>query len=798
MKRTLLAASLYLLIGTAAFAEPATSSVPDIRAYTDAMRDTLGQIGVDVRRIDSPRDELLVVYSLDDDAPLPEFAVAAVLRLVEPLAGGAERIRLRNVRGGDTLLEAQVRPEQIETVLASTVNAAQRDEIRDLLEEAMAASGVVEVRVPAAQTADAPRPPARILQHGDVPVDQSDISAQFAPRQTSPAETFGPQPADRQPSGPEVRPGDEQAVADALFERLREADLENISIARDAGGMWIISFENRTWRTDIDALARALEAAADTLPPMAVGVQIKRHDVVVSHLAVELADFVKLQSGILSAATLTERWRVAPGPAEATAPIEVLARGNSSHLRTDLLMRPAIDYTIGLEHDPFESDYYLITDARTTLAPGLWANLRFPARLTSGRRVAMDRGLLGWVGRPVDGILATASAGRFEEQLHGFYGEARTDTGEHQFGIVGSLTERDFQLDPGDAYASAFGYYQYDWGDIGLKARLGYGQLLESGDDGAALSLRRRYGESVVEARAIRSDEGDEGLTFGLSVPLGPRRASSPETMRLRSDTAFTIDYVSDFNARGDYLQGPHDLESFRGEVSPAYVRAHPERLSDGSSGRAGERWPVAPSYEGTSGLIRIPTADVAPDGHLFAGISYFDRDHSKVVGDNTDAMPTFLGIGFLPNLELVGRLTFFHDVTAFNWNYNLDRSLNLHYRINRQRGEWFPAFAVGAQDVMFGTPVSYLGEGEYLVGTLQRDRMRAHIGLGSGKFDPLFGGLEMSIAGENRVHAMAEYDSDYVNAGLRWFVDDWGTASLSLLGMKNITGSLTFHTDLP
>ncbi len=761
------------------------------------MRETLADIGVRVRNIDSPGDELLVVYSLSDDASLPEFAVAAVMRLSEPLSDGAERIRLRNVRDGQTLLEVQVRPEQIGTILASTVDEAQRREIDKLLVETLAASGLEDLDVPKPQTAEPPPLPARVIQQGAVPIDVPGMTARGEPRQTRPLEPSSEQSVGDQQVEPDVVPVDEQAAAKALLENLRKNDLENLSIGRDAAERWIINIENRTWRSDMDALKKALDAATAILPAVPITVQIKRHDVVVSHVNVELADYVKLQADILSGEGLAENWQVKSGPAEVIEPVEVLAHGNESYLRMDLLIRPAIEYYIGLEHDPFESDYFLMTDATTTLGPGFWAQMRFPTQLTTNRQVALDRSLLGWVGRPVNGVLGTASGGRFSDQLYGYYAEARTDTAEHQFGIAGSLIDQQLQLNPFDTYASAFGYYQYDWGNIGLKARLGYGQFLENDNKGMALSLRRRFGESVIEARAIRTNDGDEGLTFEVSLPLGPRRASSPEDVRMRSNPAVSVDYKSNLSVQGDYLQGSHDLESFRGEISPAYLAAHGERLADDPEEAPETAWPAAPSYEGNSGLMRIPTADVTPDGRLLAGMSYFDREHSKVPDNETDAMPTFVGVGFLPNLELVGRLTFFHDVKAFDWNYNLDRSFNIHYQLKSQTEDWVPAVAVGAQDVTFGTTTSYVGEAEYAVGTWQRENMRVHLGLGSGRLKPVFGGFELALERGNRTHLITEYDSDYVNAGARWFLADWGTASIGLLGMDELTGSISFQTDL-
>ncbi len=605
------------------------------------------------------------------------------------------------------------------------------------------------------------------------------------------------QPATTPPQTVVASSEDAGALAQSVLAGLREADLENITIAHDADGQWIIGVENRTYRSDLDAAAAALEQIASVLPPGPLMLRLKRHDVVVCHVCVDLADYVKLQAGLMSAESLADTWDVKPGAGQAVGPVQLLASGNQSYWRTDLKLRPAVEYQIGLETDPFESDYFLLTNLETTVGKGLSADLRFATQVTSDADVEMDRALLTWTGWPCTDLLATTSIGKFRDEIYGYYGELQFGGENHRVGAVGSLTHMNANFDPFDKWEQAFAYYEYDWGQLGLQSRLGYGKFRESGDTGFTLSLRRRFGESVIEAQAVKTNDGDEGLTFGLSIPFGSSRASSPDRLRVRTDTAVSAEYLSNFAVQGDYLQGPHDLDSFRGELSASYLQHHGQRLLDEPNGVTAPDWPVAPSFEGTSGLLRIPTADVAPEGRLLTGISYMDRGHSKVRSADTDAMPTFIGAGFLPNLELVGRLTFFHDVKAFSWNYNLDRSFNAHYRIKPQRGAWNPALAVGVQDVSYGTTTSYLGQAEYIVGTWRHDNWRAHLGFGTGRYEPVFGGVDLALTGEHRVHLMADYDSDYVNTGLRVFLGDWGTASIGLLGMEDIAGAVTFQTDL-
>ncbi len=799
MKRTIaLIAILVAMACSVAVAGPAAERLSDIQQYVSAMRECLAGAGIRVQRIDSPREDLLVDYALTDQEVRPEFALAAVLKLAQPVAGDARAIRVRNMRGGRKLLEVSVAPGDVEGVLDSTVGDQDRVRINDLLAEALAACESGEPEVPVATTSRDVRPRAIIIRQGDVPVAASDVITPTAARTTQPRvaqATAQPSQASGQAAtGPSE---DRETPAQSLFELLRASDLENIEIARDADGQWVISFENRTWRSDLDALAAALEQIADVLPSAAVTLRLKRHGVVVSHVRVELADYVKLQAGLVSGGALAQTWDVGAGPGQVARPLQLLASGNESYLRTDLMFRPAIEYQIGLESDPFESDCYLLTNLETTFRRGLSGNVRLKTRVTSDQSIEMDRALITWTGRPSENLLATGSMGKFRDNIYGYYGEVQFGGENYRVGATGSLTDTSFSLDPFDKWERAFAYYEYDWGEMGLKSRLGYGKFQESGDTGFALSLRRRFGESVVETQAVRTDDGDEGLVFGLSVPFGSRRVSRPDGLRARADTAFATEYLSNYSFQGDSLQGPQDLDSFHGELAASYLRHHGERLLGERDEPSTADWPAAPSLEGTSGLLRIPTADVAQEGRLLTGISYMARDHAKVQGADTDAMPTFVGMGFLPNLELVGRLTFFHDVQAFSWPYNLDRSFNVHYRINSQRGEWLPAFAVGAQDVSYGTTSSYLGQAQYVVGTWRHDNWRVHLGLGSGRYDPVFAGVDAAVSGPHKLHLMADYDSQYVNTGLRVFLGDWGTASVGLLGMKELAGAVTFQTDL-
>jgi hypothetical protein len=584
-------------------------------------------------------------------------------------------------------------------------------------------------------------------------------------------------------------------IAGELADALAGALLENIVVGQSADGEWFISVENRTYRSDLQAATAALKAVAARVPGAGVTLQLKRDNVPVVSVTVNLDDLARLASGALPPEDLSYRWSVSPGQRGAAGPERVLAQRQSSYGKVDVAVRPAIRYRIGDIPDPFESDYFLTTNADTTLSAGWHANLESSTRLTSGMRNVLERATVSHTRWLSPKLLGTATAGRLRPGLYGVYSEVQWDERQHRFGVAGRLISDDASLS--DSVIHGVGYYEYEVGRLGLTARLAGGRFMESKKEGVALSLRRQFGESVLTAEAVRNRGGKDGIVVGLTVPMGPEAVDPPATLRLRPDPAFRISYRSNFAAQGDYLQGDYDLRNFRSELTAPYLQAHPQRLTgQGRPPAPVESWPVAPSHEGTSGLLRIPTADVNRDGRIATGISYVDRAHSKIKNNTTSSMPVYISLGFLPNLELIGRLTFMHDRKAFNWPYGTDRSFHLHYRLLSQQGNR-PAVAVGLQDFGFASESLVVGKAEYVVGTWQKDRYRVHLGGGRHRLSGLFGGVDWDVLGGHKLHLMAEYDTTNINAGARVFLGSRCSFDIGAQDLSKLSGAFTFRTDL-
>lgn len=794
---------------------PAAVSGQQIVRYKAAMLRALADLGIRVHELALRGSALHVGYEDANEQDSSAFILATVVTLAAPLGPSVEEIRVSSLRGGRKLTEVAISPDSLRSVCGAGLSATEEERLKrlaaDVLRDAglsnVPASGVLRA---GGARATAPAGPSsesagegrttRPERQGRAATDTGVVARTLetaAPPQLPGTAATAASAETTEPVPPEPMARQERQVAERLLVALTQAKLENVSVSTNASSGWCIGFENRTYRSDIDALATCLRLAAEVLPPVQLTVAVKRDEVAVCCVSLPLGDYAAVKTGLLTPEEFARRWQVTSPPSRPAEAYQPLASGNRSRGRVDVALRPAIHYEIGNEAESFMSDEFLVANASGALGSGWRVNLQSSTRLTSGISTALDRALLtktGWLG---PNLLATGSVGKLEEAEYGWYGEIQWDRYQHRLGLVGSSVGDGLRLGS-DCRSQAFGYYEYEAGELGLTVRLGYGRFVDSRSSGGLLSLQRRFGESVVAVEAIRAERGAEAVNFRLSTPLGPRVASAPSALRLRSDTAFGLRYRSDPALLGDYLQNGQDLASFRGELSAPYLRRHPGRVADERRPSPASGWPASPSLEGNSGLIRIPTAEVIPDGTLLVGASYMDEEHSRAATEKpTNAMPLFVGLGLLPGLEVVGKVTILHDVEAFGWSHNLDRSFNVQCRLLRQ-GRSTPAVAVGAQDVAFGTTTSYVhGEAQYAVGTWEARRYRLHLGLGRERLGGVFGGVDYALSSDHKLHLMMDYDTRFLNAGLRGFAGRRVTLDVSLLGMSDLGGAVTFRTEL-
>ncbi len=164
------------------------------------------------------------------------------------------------------------------------------------------------------------------------------------------------------------------------------------------------------------------------------------------------------------------------------------------------------------------------------------------------------------------------------------------------------------------------------------------------------------------------------------------------------------------------------------------------------------------PSLLGPTGLIIIPTAETL-------GLLQWDAGVANVfAGSGPDTSVIFANIGLLPRLEIgASRLG--------PENADAETVFNAKLRVVGLPGK--VTLAVGAFDL-----TDQIDQSPYVVlshdlgaGIIsphgQFTKPQLHIGFGSGQFDGLFAGVDVTVGG--KADAMAEYDGNEFNLGVRW-----------------------------
>ncbi len=230
-----------------------------------------------------------------------------------------------------------------------------------------------------------------------------------------------------------------------------------------------------------------------------------------------------------------------------------------------------------------------------------------------------------------------------------------------------------------------------------------------------------------------------------------------------------------------------------------------------GSAARAASPLPGAgagASLTGTTGLVNVPTADVLPDGVLRFGYHRIDK---RWVYDPRGVMDNeiyFLGLGFLPRLEVMVRATEFPHgkLIPQEEGPTVDRMASARVQLLRD-GEFdarMPAVAVGADDPRGTRRFHSL----YVVATKRIELSRTGIGLGlTGGYgstalsarryvlDGGFGGAELTIS--SSVAGILEYDTEKWNTSVRMALFGHLGVHLALLNLDTLSGGVTWTLPL-
>lgn len=186
-------------------------------------------------------------------------------------------------------------------------------------------------------------------------------------------------------------------------------------------------------------------------------------------------------------------------------------------------------------------------------------------------------------------------------------------------------------------------------------------------------------------------------------------------------------------------------------------------------------------SFYGTTGLIKIPTADVAGNGQIVFGAGYL-YDYMGALSRQSTVFGTF---GLLDRLEIGLRMASRIEGSEIFQKGTTDRMLSIKW-VLKQETDYVPAIAVGGHDIIGR---SRYFNSLYIVSSKRVplafiEDLRLHLGVGTDVWDELdsqdskqhrfvgiFGGGELYLT--QYLALVAEYDAEEINLGARVSIKD-------------------------
>ncbi len=197
----------------------------------------------------------------------------------------------------------------------------------------------------------------------------------------------------------------------------------------------------------------------------------------------------------------------------------------------------------------------------------------------------------------------------------------------------------------------------------------------------------------------------------------------------------------------------------------------------------AAERAAQGPSLAHYTGLLRVPSAYVAPDGEFRFSASRHWVNHFWPRGEVP--LRTLSGhMGFLPNVELGLGFSFLDDSNGVTFD---DRAIAAKLSLPGANGL---RFAAGSTDLNGTRKFA----SDYAVVSAPLGRANATLGAGNGEFGGVFGGIAYPLG--NNLAAIGEWDTKTFNAGVKW-ISGRTTATVAANGEGRAAFGLTYSLPL-
>ncbi len=375
-----------------------------------------------------------------------------------------------------------------------------------------------------------------------------------------------------------------------LHQQLIFHGFENVYVSSSLCDDLVITFENRIYRSQANALARVLSITGQSKANYrTVKLIVLENEQPVLAL---ITDHDKLQAflnGEISyqswahSATLTLNARQYHNQLDLCSSSE-MDLDESTRYRPVFPVGLGMRYQLGNYDEPYRFAFDLEPEISLPLARGLSANLRYAIPLYNNfdenRHVRPALATLTQTLIPEDDIFIAISGGIFGRNRYGVHTALKTFLYEEVFSITFDVGRTGFTSLTGRPFFSTieertYNFYtlsaDYRWRRYDLNTRVQFGRFLFA-DDGLKVEIHRHFGEVEFGVFGMNT-RIDSNFGFFISLPINPSRYRNAGPVRVRPTQRFPVSYRyrgNDLSARS-YETGIR-LDHSLMQIYPSYL----------------------------------------------------------------------------------------------------------------------------------------------------------------------------------------------------------------------------------
>lgn len=401
----------------------------------------------------------------------------------------------------------------------------------------------------------------------------------------------------------------------ALLEKLVADGFENVQIGTNGEELLVVEYENGRYdHNELDGLGVVIGMVVDTIPSgyATLRLIIKKEGLRVLQLSAPLVEFRVFLQNADNYSVFNDKLRISAEITEDSRVSFIQGEGNSSWLKSALVLYPALKTYVGTEVGIFDYflsaklDYYLnawrgaVINARLDV-PVTWSeNFDNGKAFRDSRNSSQfDRLMLFQALKPAVDVMINIGAGMVMHDAYGTVNEVSwaPGNGKHLFKFKQAYIQSEgnqTSQDNNEVYLGSYRYY-YDPLDLYMTGTAG---RFYDNDKGFSIELKRFFGDTAfsVYYKNSRTPSKEDVQVGGVQIafPLTLRRDMKPSLLQVKGSDEWSYAQETKIVSSGSSNsvdtsiglnpQPPYNLERVfynRDRLNELYIRRHLLRLRD-------------------------------------------------------------------------------------------------------------------------------------------------------------------------------------------------------------------------